>query len=57
MVMMNMMKINENKGSGGATKKIEKIKENNNNLDTHNECPSPMMTITNITVKCDILVY
>jgi len=27
------------------------------NLDTHNEYPSLIMTITDITVKCDILAY
>jgi len=31
--------------------------KNNNNLDTHNEYPSPIMTITDITITCDILAY
>jgi len=32
-------------------------KKKKKNLDTHNEYPSPIMTITEITVKCDILAY
>jgi len=35
----------------------KKKKKKKNNLDTHNEYPSPIMTITDISGKCDILAY
>jgi len=38
-------------------KNKKKKKKKKNNLDTHNEYPSPIMTITDISGKCDILAY
>ncbi|KAG4100708.1 hypothetical protein H8356DRAFT_1422798 [Neocallimastix lanati (nom. inval.)] len=39
------------------TYNINGYNKNKNNLDTHNEYLSPIITKTDITVKCDILAY